>query len=222
MSILPAPAIKFAARVVLILSGLALTIAAPTASVAQGAAYIPETKLMAKGELPDIIYGDPNAKITIIEYASMTCPHCARFHTEVFPKLKKKYIDTGKVKLIYREFPLDNLAAGASMLARCLKPVEKSKKLIDVLMEKQPSWAFVRSNPLPPLFALAKQAGFTQKQFDACLTNDKLLAKLARQRARASKEFGVNSTPHFFINGKRLNNGSISGFDKAIAEASKG
>jgi len=213
------------ARALLIVGGLALSAASPTQSFAQSSgakSSFPEAELMKRGALEDLIYGDPKAKITIIEYASMTCPHCARFHAEVFPQLRKKYIDTGKVKLIYREFPLDNLAAGASMLARCSASKDKAKKLIDALMYKQRSWAFVRSNPLPPLFKIAKQAGFTQKTFDKCLTNQNLLTQLSKQRARASKQFGVNSTPSFFINGKPLDNGSFSAFEKAIEAAGKG
>ena len=201
---------------------LSLCAAAPAQAQNSKSPTVPVDQLMEKGELPDLVYGDPNAKVTIVEYASMTCPHCARFHTDVFPKLKKKYIDTGKVKLVFREFPLDNLAAGASMLARCAKTPEASKKLIDALLRNQSKWAFVRSNPLPPLFAIAKQAGFTQKSFDSCLQNQKLLTALSKQRARASREFGVNSTPHFFVNGKRMNNGSLSAFDKAINEAAQG
>ena len=225
MIISPTSALKTIARAAFGLSALILVAGAPapTPALAQGASpTVPVDELMKPNALPDLVYGDPKAKITIVEYASMTCPHCARFHNEVFPELKKKYIDSGKVKLVYREFPLDNLAAGASMLARCASSPEKTKKMIDVLMKKQASWAFVRSNPLPPLFKIAKQAGFTQKTFDACLKNQKLLTSLSKQRARASKVFGVNSTPHFFINGKRLGNGSLSGFEKAIAEASKG
>ncbi len=222
MSNIITSAMKVAAKAALVIGGFVLTAANPTASLAQGAkATVPVADLMKRSDLPDLVYGDPNAKVTIVEYASMTCPHCARFHNEVFPKLKKKYIETGKVKLIYREFPLDNLAAGASMLARCASSPDKSKKLIDVLMKKQESWAFVRSNPIPPLFKIAKQAGFTQKTFDSCLKNQGLLRKLSKQRAKASNQFGVNSTPHFFINGKRLDNGSFNGFEKAIQSAQK-
>ncbi|MEO1719068.1 MAG: thioredoxin domain-containing protein, partial [Pseudomonadota bacterium] len=100
------------------LSIAAMIVAAPAAFAQQAREEIPEAELMAEGALPDIVYGNADAKITVVEYASMTCGHCANFHTNVYPKLKEKYVDTGKVKFVFREFPLDNLAAAASMLSR--------------------------------------------------------------------------------------------------------
>jgi protein-disulfide isomerase len=145
----------------------------------------------------------------------MTCSHCARFHNTVFPELKRKYIDAGKVYFVMREFPLDNLAAAASMLARCAGG-DKTFPLIEALFHKQEEWA-VRNNPVPRLFEVAKQAGFTQESFDKCLTDDKLLKQVEAVRGRAVEKFGVNSTPTFFINGKRLTGGgSIADFDKAL------
>jgi protein-disulfide isomerase len=182
---------------------------------AKGPAEVPVEELMKPGELPELTLGNPSAKATIVEYASMTCSHCARFHNTVFPELKKKYIDTGKVYFIMREFPLDNLAAAASMLARCAGG-DKTFPLIEALFHKQEEWA-VRNNPVPRLFEVAKQAGFTQESFDKCLTDDKLLKQVEAVRSRAVEKFGVNSTPTFFINGKRLTGGaSIADFDKAL------
>lgn len=181
-----------------------------------GPAEVPVADLMAPGDLPDVFIGSPDAKITIVEYASMTCPHCAHFHTKVYPDLKAKYIDTGKVRFAFREYPLDNLAAAASMLARCLGG-EKGEGLVSVLFAKQDDWAFVKGNPVPKLFEVAKQAGFTQESFDKCLTDQALLDKIIAVRTRASDKFGVNSTPTFFINGKRLQGGTaIADFDKAL------
>lgn len=165
--------------------------------------------------LPDVALGPPEAKVTVVEYASMTCGHCSKFHADVFPKLKEKYIDTGKVRFIMREFPLDNLAAAASMLARCA-PENKVYPMMDMLFKTQPEWAYVQGNPVPKLFEIAKQAGFTQESFDKCLTDQKLLDAINATRQRASEKFGVNATPTFFINGKRLSAPTMAEFDKAI------
>jgi protein-disulfide isomerase len=176
-------------------------------------------ELMKPGNLPDQAIGAADAKVTVVEYASMTCGHCASFHKNVFPKLKTKYVDTGKVRFIMREFPLDDLAAAASMLSRCAggTDVAKSYDLTAILFEKQEEWAFVRGNPVPKLFEIAKQAGFTQESFDKCLTDQKLLEQITAGRERGSAKFGVSSTPTFFINGKKLTEGpTVEAFDKAF------
>ena len=176
-------------------------------------------ELMKAGDLPDQAIGSADAKITVVEYASMTCGHCAAFHKKVFPALKTKYVDTGKVRFIMREFPLDDLAAAASMLSRCAggSDVAKSYDLTAILFEKQDDWAFVKGNPVPKLFEIAKQAGFTQESFDKCLTDQKLLEQITAGRERGSNKFGVNSTPAFFINGKRLNDApTVESFEKMI------
>jgi protein-disulfide isomerase len=146
----------------------------------------------------------------------MTCGHCAHFTNNVFPDFKKKYIDSGKVRYIFREFPLDNLASAASMLARCAGG-DKTLPLIETFYAKQADWAFVQGNPVPKLFDIAKQAGFTQESFDKCLTDQKLLDQITAARTRASDTFGVSATPTFFINGKRLTEApTIESFDKVI------
>lgn len=170
---------------------------------AQGPAEVPVEELMHTKGLKDVGVGEEDAKITVVEYASMTCGHCAKFATNVFPEFKKKYVDTGKVRYIIREFPLDNLAAAASMLARCAGD-DKTLPLIDVLFEKQEEWAHSSGNPVPKLFDIAKQAGFTQESFDKCLTDQELLDKITARRELANTKFGVKATPTFFINGKRL------------------
>jgi protein-disulfide isomerase len=182
----------------------------------QGPAEVDVAELMKTGDLPDLVIGPENAKVTIVEYASMTCGHCMAFHTKVFPELKKKYVDTGKVRFIFREFPLDARAFAASMLARCAGP-EKALPLIEALFHKQADWAYVESNPTPKLFEIAKQAGFTQESFDKCLTDQKLLDQLTAIHTRANEVFGVNATPTFFINGKRLQAAPvIEEFDKVL------
>jgi protein-disulfide isomerase len=171
-------------------------------------------ELMRPGPLPDLVLGKADAPVTIIEYASMTCPHCATFHKTTYPALKTKYIDTGKVRFIFREFPLDELAVAAAMLARCAGG-EKSMALIDVLFNSQDQWA-VR-NPVPVLQQIARQAGFTQDSFEKCLADQKLYNDLMAMRERGSKEFKVESTPTLFVNGKVQKGGAtIEQLDKLI------
>lgn len=183
---------------------------------AQPALAVEQAKLMADTGLPELAIGPADAKVTVVEYASMTCPHCARFHNDIYPQVKEKYVDTGKVRFIFREFPLDNLAAAASMLARC-SGEGKTLPMISVLFSKIEDWAFVRDKPVPALFELAKQAGFTKESFETCLKDQSLLDKILAQRKKASEEFGVTSTPTFFINGEKLEGGpTLEAFSKAI------
>ena len=153
------------------------------------------------GPAGDIMIGSDKAPVTIIEYASMTCPHCAHFEETTLPELKKRYIDTGKVRYVMREFPLDALAAAGFMLARCAGP-DKYESVVETLFAKQPDW--VIQQPIPPLMAIAKQFGFTEESFNACLANQKVLDDIQAVRDHAVNKLGVNSTPTFFINGKRL------------------
>src|SRR5215510_15635080 len=194
----------------------------PDTAVAQtaGGGEVPLAELMQPGPLGDQVLGAENAPVTIIEYASMTCPHCSHFHKTVYPELKKKYIDTGKVRFIFREFPLDPLAAAASMLARCAGK-DKYFPLIDAFFAQQKDW--VVQKPLQPMFAIAKQAGFTQQTFDQCLANHQLEQGLVGERTRATQKFNVNSTPTFFINGKVFR-GALTPeeLDKQIAPYLKG
>ncbi len=186
------------------------------AQSAAPASEVPVEELMKDIGLKDLALGPDDAKVTVVEYASLTCGHCGRFHKSVFPKIKEKYIDTGKIRFIIREFPLDNLAAAASMLARCAGE-DKAYPLMDTLFNKQQDWAYVQGNPVPALFELSKQAGFTKDRFDTCLRDQDLLNKITNQRKRAAEVFGVNATPTFFINGKRLSGGiGLKQFEAAI------
>ena len=191
--------------------------ALPVAAQQQkGPSEVPVEELMKPVGQPDLALGPVDAKVTVVEYASMTCGHCAHFTKDVWPEFKKKYVDTNKVRYIFREFPLDNLAAAAAMLARCTG-TDKAFPLIEVLFEKQNEWAFGEGNPVPRLFEIAKQAGFTQESFDKCLTDQKLLDEITAGRTRASEVFGVSATPTFFINGKKLDGGpTMDKFDAAI------
>jgi protein-disulfide isomerase len=197
-------------------AGMGLS-AARAAAESKGPTEVPVEELMKPGPRGEITLGPPDAKVTVVEYASMTCSHCAHFTVDVWPEFKKKYIDSGKVHYIFREFPLDNLAAAASMLARCTGS-DKTMPFIEVLFEHQKDWAFGEGNPVPKLFEFAKQAGFTQESFDKCLTDQKLLDDITSGRTRAAEVFGVNATPTFFINGKKLDGApTIEAFDKMIS-----
>jgi protein-disulfide isomerase len=184
-----------------------------------GGSDVPMADLMAPGPLGDHVLGSPDAPVTIIEYASMTCPHCAHFHETTYPEMKKKYIDTGKVRFIFREFPLDALAAAGSMLARCAGK-DKYFPMLETLFSQQREW--VVQKPLVPMLGIAKQAGFTQQSFDECLANQQMLSAIEEGRNRATK-LGVNSTPTFFINGKIIR-GALTPeeLDKQVAPYLKG
>jgi protein-disulfide isomerase len=208
-------AIAAAAAAALTIGGAAM-FSSPGFAAKTGPAEVPVEELMKPTALPDISLGPDDAKVTVIEFGSMTCGHCMHFATQIFPDFKKKYIDTGKVHFIFREFPLDNLAAAASMVARCAGG-DKMFPMIETLYDKQADWAFVQGNPVPKLFDIAKQAGFTQESFDKCLTDQKLLDQITANRTRASEVYGVSATPTFFVNGKRLQDvPTIENFDKMI------
>ena len=157
-------------------------------------------ELMRPGPLKDEFLGKADAPVTLIEYASMTCTHCANFAVKVFPTLKSRYIDTGKVRYILREFPLDKSATVAFMLARCVGD-DKYFAMVDVLFKMQEKWVLGR-DPTPVLLGFARQAGLSESTFKACVANQKLLDDIEEVRQRAADKFGVSSTPTFFINGK--------------------
>lgn len=155
-------------------------------------------KLLEPGALPEKSLGKEDAPVTIVEYASMTCSHCAHFHETTLPALKEKYIDTGKVRLIFREFPFDPRAEAGFMLARCSN--DNYFAMVDVLFRQQEAWAGVE-NAKEALLQISKLAGFSQESFEACLTDQKLLEDVRAVRARGEADFKVDSTPTFFING---------------------
>jgi protein-disulfide isomerase len=174
-----------------------------------------QAELMKPGPLGDMSLGDEKAPVTIIEYASMTCPHCANFHETTYPELKKKYIDTGKVRFIFREFPLEQLAAAASMLARC-GGKERFFPMVETLFQQQRTWAVQR--PLQPLMAIGKQAGLSEAGFNECLKNQQVLDGIEDVRKRAAEKLNVQSTPTFFVNGKQLRgSATLAEFEKEMA-----
>jgi protein-disulfide isomerase len=157
--------------------------------------------LAVAGPLGDVAQGPADAKVTIVEYASLTCSHCAAFHRDTYPELKKRYIDTGKVRFILREFPLDPLATAGFMLARC-DGEGKYYPIVDMLFQQQRAWAF-NEKPLDALRQMMRQAGISQEKFDACLKDQKLYEAVNAVKNRGAQTFKVDSTPTFFINGQR-------------------
>jgi protein-disulfide isomerase len=202
-------------REALALFGSAVAAAALFRSFPALAQNVPVEALAQPGPLGDVALGPTDAKVTIIEYASMTCSHCAAFHKETYPELKKRYIDTGKVRFILREFPLDPLATAGFMLARC-DGDSKYYPITDLLFDNQSAWAFT-SKPLDALQQMMKQAGFSKEKFEACLKDQKLYDAVNAVRKRADETFKVNSTPTFFINGQRISGAvSIDEIEKII------
>lgn len=153
----------------------------------------------------DMVMGNPDAKVTIVEYASLTCPHCAAFHAISLPVLKENYIDKGTVKLAYRDFPLDGLALRAAMLPHCAGPM-RYFGLLGTLFARQQQWATAQ-DPLLALAAIARQAGMSEDDFKTCLA-DKAVEKTVLDSAlEADKSLGVNATPTIFINGTKYAGG---------------
>jgi protein-disulfide isomerase len=164
--------------------------------------------------LPDKVLGSDTATVTIVEYASVTCPHCASFHQQTYPALKSKYIDTGKVKLIFREFPTQPapVAIAGFMLARCAD--DKYYPMLDAIFSQQQSWS---QDPYNGFLRIARQAGFTQEKFEACLKDQKLAEQIQGVAQRGNEQFKVESTPTFFINGKKYVGAlSIGDLDKIL------
>lgn len=186
---------------------------APAAFALDGKVDVKE--LMAPDALPDSWVGKADAPITIIEYASMTCSHCAAFHNDTYPLLKKNYLDTGKARFTLREFPLDALAAAAFMLARSAG--DKREALVDLLFAQQKNWAFV-DKPLDALENTVKQAGIGSEEFKKVLQDNALYQNVLKVRQRGADKFGVDSTPTFFINGERKKGEIAPGdLDKTLA-----
>jgi protein-disulfide isomerase len=167
--------------------------------------------------LPDMALGPADAAVTITEFASMTCPHCAAFNATVFPKIKSEYIDSGKIRYVFREFPLDVKAAAGSMLARCIAKDDAGKyfAVVDLLFRQQNDW--VTKNTTDTLTRIGKQAGLSAQAVDDCLKDQALLDKIAADQKYAGEVLKVDSTPTFFVNGEKIKGeASFEEFDKKI------
>jgi protein-disulfide isomerase len=185
-------------------AAVALTLA-PRAVFAQqgpqGVESFAPADLAEAGPLGDKPLGNDLAPVTIYEYASLTCGHCAAFHATGFKFLKEKYIDAGKVKYVRREFPLDPLAAAGYMLAHCAGD-GKYHPMVDLLFTRQQVWTRT-DKPVDALLGIVKQAGFSQETFESCLKNQQIYDGVNAVRTRGMEKFRVDSTPTFFINGRK-------------------
>lgn len=172
-----------------------LALALPALAVRPAMAEVATTE----EAMTDLVYGKADAPVTIIEYASLACPHCAAFHEETFPKIKETYIDTGKVKFIYRDFPLGAPALAASMISRCAGP-KRHAGMVDLLFKSQRQWA--RSEkPVDSMAMVARMGGLGPNDVQACIRNTSLMNALQDKAKEATEKYGVNSTPSFFIEG---------------------
>lgn len=173
-----------------------------------------EQELLAPGALPDKVFGPDDAPVTIIEYASLTCPHCRTFHVNVWPGLKEKYVDTGKVRFIMREFPFDPRSTAGFMLARCAGD-EKWYPTLDLLYRTQETWART-SDGTGAMKSVMGMTGMDEAAFEACLQNEELMQQV-QAVAETGRGFGVDSTPTFFINGQMYKGAlSVAQFSETI------
>jgi protein-disulfide isomerase len=198
-------ATRHAFAIALSLAGLAALMAfAPLHLVGDAMAQDATVALVAKpASLPDMAVGPAKAPVTIAEYASMSCPHCAAFEENVFPMLRSKYIDSGKVRFVFREFPLDVKAAAASMLARCAAngDAEKFFGVIETLFKQQDQ---LMAETMQTLKLVGKQAGMSDQGIEGCLKDQSLLDRLSADQRFANEVLKVDATPTFFINGTML------------------
>lgn len=192
---------------------------APAPAADPGASPADMQRLLTVGK-DDRVLGNPNAPITIIEYASMTCPHCAHFADAVLPDLKKKWIDSGKAKLVLRDFPLDGEAVHASMLARCAPP-DRFYAFVDTFFADQDKWV-TASDYQAALTRLAELGGMSKPEADKCLADKGLENQVLNSRLVAANQLQVNSTPTFFVNGTRYaGEPTVEGFDKLLSGLSQ-
>lgn len=148
----------------------------------------------------DRIVGSPDAPITIVEYASLTCPHCASFHANTYPELKKQWIDTGRAKLVFRHFPLDGIGLRAAAVSNCLEG-DRHFGFIEILLKSMQQWARA-ADPTKALAQIAALAGINQEQFEKCFNDEAEMDKILARRTEANTEYNVNSTPSFLVNGR--------------------
>lgn len=179
-----------------------------------------QSLLSAEEMAAERVLGKDDAPVTIIEYASKTCPHCAAFHADRLPTIKEEYIETGKAKLVYRDFPLDQLSLVAAMMARCAPP-ERYFGLVDIFYKAQASWSRA-PDPVAELTKIGRLAGLTEAKVDACLKDRELYAAILERRRQGEQEYAVDGTPYILIDGARIDgNAPMERFREALDAAAK-
>ena len=183
---------------------LAKTLAAAMAAtfLFAGTALAQQAPVVPASATAPRMLGSPDAPVEVVEYASLTCHHCATFHNEVLPQVKKEFIDTGKVRIVYRDFPLDRVGLEAATMARCLPP-ERYFPVLSLLFAKQDDWSHAK-DPIEPLARIGALAGLSRQAYDACRADKALQDSIVQSRYEGEQKHGVDSTPSFVIDGKTL------------------
>ena len=163
----------------------------------------------------EIFLGNKDAKIVVIEYASMTCIHCANFHKEVYPKIKKNYIDTNKIKFIFRDFPLDKQALFGSVLTKCA-PKEKYFDFVKLILNTQKKWISNDNTFQDKLKNIGKLAGLNENKINTCFKNEQIVDDILKSRSIGEKKYNISSTPSLIINEKKYSAMSYENFEKII------
>lgn len=189
---------------------------------ATSAPAVPDQTTPVDGEVPvvaadEMFLGQADAPVTIIEYMSLGCPHCKKFHEVILPQVKADYLDTGKARIVFRDFPLDGVALAGAQLTRCVSPMAYFA-MVDTLFAQQETWHV--QNGAPMIANIAKGAGMDQATFDACLANQALREKIANGAKQAQEVYKVEATPTFFINGRKMGGvGDYAPFKEAVEAA---
>ncbi len=200
-----------------------LSLAAATPLLSVGATLVMPKLALADPLEPDEhdrILGDPDAPVTLIEYSSLTCPHCARFHTQTIPQVKKEWVDSGKVRVIARHFPLDRLALFAALVAECLESNDSYFAFVSLLYKDQNVWA--RSNdPVSEIARRAALVGLSEDDIERCISDESARRRIIEKMAEGRDDLGVNSTPTILVDGEKVSN-SYDAINEALNDAYKG
>jgi protein-disulfide isomerase len=181
-------------------------------------ATLPLGAVASEPAIAERVLGDPDAPVTIIEYSSLTCPHCAAFHADTLPTLKERYIDTGQAKLVFRDFPLDQNALNAAVIAHCAGE-DRYFAFLEAMFASQERWAR-SANPTESLLQLAGLGGMPREQAEACLADEAMVDAVLKKRLDGQEEFAIASTPSFIINGEMVSgNQSVDEFATVIEAA---